>query len=139
MVYKIKRMAQDLTKKEKGFAELLSIGKDKIHSVDINGEHWQAVLLHKGPTVYVIQCEKYYKIGITERSIVDRMNDMQTYTPFKLNLVLALKDPNAKDTEKKIHMRFKHKRIRGEWFEFTLEDFSILESFVLDLWKKTKI
>ena len=39
----------------------------------------------------------------------------------------------AKDIEKQLHVKFNHKRVRGEWFRLTIPDLSEIERFMLSL------
>jgi Meiotically up-regulated gene 113 len=43
-----------------------------------------------------------------------RRSQLQTSTPYELRVVLAI--PGTMETEKKLHKRFQHLRVRGEWF-----------------------
>ena len=75
--------------------------------------------------VYVIQGsrinpnESNYKIGIAT-NIKNRMAQLQTSSPVKLNLLFKYYTTEADKLEKSLHNYFKYYRIRhnGEWFGF---------------------
>lgn len=56
------------------------------------------------------------KIGYAV-NITDRMEQLQTANPEKLEVILSL--PGTFHKEKEIHEQFKHNRLRGEWFEYS--------------------
>lgn len=68
------------------------------------------------PYIYVIRCHKYYKIGIAS-NIESRINSLQCGNPYRLEIVYAIKAPNARYTEEKLHEYFKENRYFREWFE----------------------
>lgn len=71
--------------------------------------------------IYFIEMEglNLLKIGFTERDPQDRLKELQTANPHKLNLLLVmgggLKQENA------LHLAFAHLRVEGEWFRLTPE------------------
>lgn len=69
----------------------------------------------KGKYIYVLKCDKYYKIGIAS-NINSRLNTLQCGNPFEIEVILATRNAKAKELEKALHdafIEFKHKR---EWF-----------------------
>ena len=59
--------------------------------------------------------EQLYKIGQTS-NIQDRMRNLQTGSPTKLEIVKFIQTDDALTIERKLHNTFKETRIRGEWF-----------------------
>lgn len=58
------------------------------------------------------------KIGVSNNP-KKRMNDLQTSNPFRLEIVESVEFQNERQAfalEKKIHHKFRKKRLRGEWF-----------------------
>jgi hypothetical protein len=66
----------------------------------------------------------YYKIGIS-KEVHRRLADYNTAMPFTVVLEYSVEHPDFRSVEKALHKRFKHKRIKGEWF--LLSDFEIAE------------
>ena len=59
--------------------------------------------------------EQLYKIGQTS-NMQDRMRNLQTGSPTKLEIVKFIQTDDALTIERKLHNTFKETRIRGEWF-----------------------
>jgi len=59
--------------------------------------------------------EQLYKIGQTS-NMQDRMRNLQTGSPTKLEVVKFIQTEDALTTERKLHDAFRETRIRGEWF-----------------------
>lgn len=89
-----------------------------------------------GPMVYILHCQGFYKIGQTNVRLQSRIDQLQMGNPFKVELVMAIRNPNYKALEKQFHQKFSHKRKRGEWFALEPSDFKEIEHFMLELWQK---
>lgn len=76
--------------------------------------------------LYVIKCNKFYKIGITD-NINYRVTSLQIGNPYKLGTYLCSYFDNAEDVEKELHIKFKKKHVRGEWFELNKDDLDYLK------------
>ena len=80
--------------------------------------------------VYVIECNGYYKIGIAY-DIKSRLSTLQSSCPYKLKLIAVehlSSDEKARMSEKHIHNLLKDHRVRGEWFDVSLDKlFSVLK------------
>ena len=65
--------------------------------------------------IYFVQCGKNgpIKIGCTG-NVEERIAQMQTCCPYELRLLWQIQ--GDKNDEAEIHERWKHERIRGEWF-----------------------
>ena len=76
--------------------------------------------------IYFIQSEKggAIKIGLSKNP-EERLNELQTSTPYKLKLLAKIKGDISKERE--LHRRFARYRIRGEWFEASNELLSYIE------------
>lgn len=75
--------------------------------------------------VYFLSAGDYIKIGYSE-TIHQRINQLQTGCPFKLELVSVM--PGTMKTEKMLHNKFNKHRYNNEWFEFCLEIREFIES-----------
>ncbi len=64
--------------------------------------------------VYFISDGEAIKIGFSGSAIV-RMGDLQTSHHRPLKIMLTI--PGTMDDERKMHQKFKHLRIAGEWFK----------------------
>jgi hypothetical protein len=69
---------------------------------------------------------KRVKIGTTIKDPEERLSNMQTGSPEKLEVVLVL-EHRPPFEERQIHVRFDKYRIHGEWFEYR----DALEAFIL--------
>ena len=76
-----------------------------------------------GGSVYLIQMDgtDYYKIGMTTRDVVDRMSELQSFTPFALKVVDHHWQENPRDVEYSLHQALKSYRVRNEWFQCDTE------------------
>lgn len=76
--------------------------------------------------IYVIKCGEFYKIGYTSgRCVEPRIKALQTASPHKLETIDAWE--GGADSERRIHDRFAHLRVHGEWFRLTERELSWLE------------
>lgn len=142
---KIKKRFDRSNKQRMGYRERNLLNEDIIRStgdrysvveIEPNSKEWKALMEHSGPTVYVIKCETFYKIGQTKGSIQSRLKHLQMANPFKLELVFSIKTNDCKETEAKLHKLVADKRVNGEWFSLKNEDFLKIEHFVTnELWK----
>lgn len=67
--------------------------------------------------VYFVQCEQFVKIGVA-CSASERIRDLQVANPFELKTLAVLPSLFATTMERDLHRRFKHLRVRGEWFRY---------------------
>ena len=82
--------------------------------------------------VYLINIERtdLYKIGITRKTVEERMKSLQTGNPLKLVLIDSYKSDIYQDIETIMHRRLKHKKyipedfesLKGEWFMLTFHE-----------------
>lgn len=59
------------------------------------------------------------KIGLSD-NVCKRIEELQTGNPVELLLIAAIgpmSRKKAEQLEKSLHKKFRHKRIRGEWFK----------------------
>lgn len=84
---------------------------------------------NKGDYLYIIKCDKYYKIGIAS-NIDSRLNSLQCGNPFELEVVCAFRVKKARQLEKDLHnglRQFNHKR---EWFILDTDFIEDLKVFI---------
>ncbi len=74
----------------------------------------------KFSTIYILRCNDFYKIGITNNNVEGRIAQLQTGNPYEIKLVKTYKVPST--TESSLHGILKNSGLheRGEWFH--LED-----------------
>jgi hypothetical protein len=74
--------------------------------------------------VYLIKTEEqdYYKIGMTKKSVNERIEQLQVGSAEPLEFVCEFETRHFKRVEKRLHMLFSSKRMEGEWFALTEED-----------------
>lgn len=75
--------------------------------------------------VYFLSAGGYVKIGYST-TIHQRINQLQTGCPFKLELVCVM--PGTMKTEKMLHNKFNQYCYNNEWFEYSLEIREFIES-----------
>jgi hypothetical protein len=63
----------------------------------------------------------YYKIGMSNR-VENRLQGLQTSSPFQLKIIKKFVCVNKRLVEKSIHAYLKNKKIRSEWFELLEND-----------------
>jgi hypothetical protein len=71
------------------------------------------------------------KIGISS-SVRQRLATFKTSNCRNLQIIYCRQVPTAASVEKWLHNRFWSKRIRGEWFEITLEDIMWFSELVIE-------
>lgn len=70
--------------------------------------------LDAGRMTYFLRAGPVIKIGYCTGSIFKRMKNLQTGSPFEIELLAWV--PGGAETEQKYHRKFAHARFRGEWF-----------------------
>lgn len=86
--------------------------------------------------VYFIICmdAERCKIGFTKGDVYKRLKSLQTGSSSEL--ILVAKHPGTPETERAVHDKFAHLRLRGEWFELTDE----LRAYMVSaLWTMSEI
>jgi len=73
--------------------------------------------------VYIVGAvgTRYFKIGISQESVMRRLCNLQTGSPLKLRYVYHGYVANMFQTEKDLHKIFSSFRTIGEWFSLTTE------------------
>lgn len=86
---------------------------------DVNA---QKTLYSRGHT-YLIRRGKFFKIGYSNSSICQRLDCLQGYAPYdKMQIFFLYCCESAIDLEKRLHNKFEHKNVVGEWFSFLPQD-----------------
>lgn len=73
----------------------------------------------------------YYKIGLSKNPF-NRIKQLQTGNPEKIELIASYKSVNYLKVETALHNYFSHSKTINEWFNLSLED----ELKFIDLCKK---
>jgi len=79
--------------------------------------------------VYLLKSGKYYKIGVTTGPIADRVNALQTGSPYSIEVVHLIETPNPYGLEAELHKQFADKRRQGEWFELGYFDVQKIKKY----------
>jgi hypothetical protein len=66
--------------------------------------------------VYCVECEGFYKIGVTSYGIRKRLQSIQTGNPFEVKIVWVKRTNNVGKYERTIHQQLKDSHVRGEWY-----------------------
>lgn len=92
--------------------------------------------------VYVIEYDGYYKIGKTDRTVEQRIQDMQF--PFLPNIITVYETETPLQLERYLQRKLKSRKIRNEWFYFRndYEAKILTEAYVneskIDAWIKER-
>lgn len=74
--------------------------------------------------VYILKSDKYYKIGVSS-AITKRIGMLQTGNPHIIELVCQkyfTDNVDAYKEEKRLHLKYKDRQVRREWFELSDQD-----------------
>lgn len=73
--------------------------------------------------VYLIKSSEtgYYKIGYSANP-EQRLKQLQTGCPDKLDMISTFSSPRARKLENALHNSFSYARKHNEWFDLSLED-----------------
>ena len=66
--------------------------------------------------VYCLECEGFYKFGITRNEIKKRLTTIRSGNPFEVNLLWVARTNNTGKYERMIHDQIKDNHVRGEWY-----------------------
>ncbi len=75
---------------------------------------------------YLITNGTHYKIGITTKTPVSRVAELQTGSPTKISISGYSYNSNALAMELELHKKFASKRLEGEWFALNDDDVAII-------------
>ena len=67
--------------------------------------------------VYCVECEGFYKIGVTSYGIRKRLQSIQTGNPFEVKIVWVKRTNNVGKYERMLHQQLKDNHVRGEWYD----------------------
>ena len=84
------------------------------------------------PTVYFVQAEPPdgpVKIGYTRRRVDVRVSEGQTFSSNQIHVLVEV--PGTRRDESRLHRRFAHLHLRGEWFTYG-EDLRDLAHYLAD-------
>ena len=76
--------------------------------------------------VYVIKADERYKIGISVSDVNKRIESLRTASAFPIEVICIIEVENAREIEALLHNRFRHKRLKGEWFSLDADDLDSL-------------
>lgn len=67
--------------------------------------------------VYCIECEGFYKIGVTSSGLKARVSTIQTGNPFPVNILWIARTNDIGRYERMLHEQIKDNNVRGEWYD----------------------
>lgn len=67
--------------------------------------------------VYCVECEGFYKIGVTSYGIRKRLQSIQTGNPFEVKILWVARTNDIGKYERIIHNQLKDNHVRGEWYD----------------------
>lgn len=124
--YIIERLLQYKTRLSEivEFNKVIKLEKDKYMEEYYNSIHKikteKSERKIKDGYVYLVKLNNHYKIGIADNP-ESRLKEF-TLLPYELETIIVEKVLDNYGLEKELHEKYKHKRIRGEWFELDLQD-----------------
>lgn len=85
------------------------------------------------PVVYFVQAAnlRLIKIGVT-LDVGDRLKTLRVGSPDQLELIGAMRRPDAEDIERRLHARFRQHRSHGEWFHPSEEILALVAEWPVD-------
>ncbi len=84
--------------------------------------------------VYIMKCDEFYKIGTTF-DLDNRHNSLQCGNPYLIEIVMAIRVPDAKVAERELQNLFIDKRVVREWFALSNKDVVSIREFLESSWK----
>lgn len=89
---------------------------------------------------YVIRNNSnHYKLGITNRDANTRLKEFETGNSEELFIVKTFFTKHGRTFESTMHRRFKHKHLKGEWFELDEKDLNTLDDILSETEKNLDI
>jgi len=82
--------------------------------------------------VYFIKSDYGYKIGCTA-NFKKRLNSFNIKLPFKISSHSYIKCKNYMKIESFLHEKLKHKRLNGEWFDLSENDFKEIDKILFNM------
>lgn len=67
--------------------------------------------------VYCVECQGYYKFGVTSKSMKRRLVNLQTGNPFNIKLIWVARSNQIRKYERQIHKIIRGSHHRGEWYD----------------------
>lgn len=92
-----------------------------------NGADSNLTVSAKAGHIYVIKSPHGYKIG-KSRQLRDRARLFGVKLPFQIEVVMTGWFEDYSAAELRLHRRFAHKRLEGEWFDLNSSDLVILQA-----------
>ena len=77
--------------------------------------------------VYIIETQGVYKIGRAS-NLESRVKKYQTENPYPITLIASAFIFDCVSYEKRLHKKFAHKKLRGEWFKLNDNDLDSLKN-----------
>lgn len=84
---------------------------------------------NNNPSIYLLKIisddKTLYKIGYTTGSVYNRIKNIQTGCPYKIEVADVYISPYSKIIEKTLHNLFSYKNTHGEWFDLgSIDEFN---------------
>jgi hypothetical protein len=76
------------------------------------------VLKDKPGYIYLVKASEYYKIGLSKQPKV-RFSQIGLQLPFTFEVLHIISASNMYEAESKLHQKYVHRRLNGEWFSLT--------------------
>lgn len=107
-----------------------------IHRLEFEKNRWinsyQKVKVNDQPkgVIYVIECEGFYKIGLSKH-MDNRFKAIKQLLPFDMDVIrnYVCSQSKLKVFEKLCHKKFKHNNKNGEWFSIENKDVYKMDAF----------
>jgi hypothetical protein len=109
--------------------EQLTLLNEIQHTVE-TANHQAGLALHSGHVYCLRTQDDFYKIGVTNRLVEQRLKELKTMLPFDLELVFSVPCDQPYQLERWLHSRFGDKRQNGEWFKLEVDDLAIVKALI---------
>jgi hypothetical protein len=85
------------------------------------------VLKDKPGYIYLVKASDYYKIGLSKQPKV-RFSQIGLQLPFPYEVLHLISATNMYEAESKLHQKYAHQRLNGEWFSLTENEVAEIRS-----------
>jgi hypothetical protein len=77
--------------------------------------------------IYLVKASNYYKIGLSKQPQV-RFSQIGLQLPFPFQVLHIISAGNMYEAEAKLHQKYIHKRLNGEWFSLSDSEVAEIQS-----------
>jgi len=86
-------------------------------------------ILKESGYIYILKNKEFYKIG-RSKNPKNRIKSYVTENPDEIEIILCEYVDDYKKAEEELHILFKDKKHRGEWFKLNNEDIELIKNYI---------